>query len=161
MKKIISFLLLAAMVCLTEPAYAATLAECQILPENNIWNTPVDTMPVAANSAQMIANIGADVGLHADFGSGLWEGAKIGIPITLVSSVQELVQVSFTYEDESDPGPYPIPPDAAVEGEPNDGDRHVLVLDQDACKLYEMFYAQKQPDDSWLAGSGAVFDLSS
>ena len=161
MKKIIGFLLLAKMICLTETGYAATLAGCEILPENNIWNTKVDTMPVAANSDQMIANIGANVGLHPDFGSGTWDGAKIGIPITVVNSAQAPASVVFEYDDESDPGPYPIPPDAAVEGAPNDGDRHVLILNQDDCKLYEIFYAWIQPDESWTAGSGAVFDLSS
>ncbi len=161
MKKIISFLLFAATTCFIETGYTATLGGCQILPKNNIWNTPVDSLPVAANSDQMITSIGSDTGLHPDFGSGTWDGAKIGIPITLVNSGQALVPVVFDYADESDPGPYPIPPDAAVEGAPNDGDRHVLILDQDACTLYEVFYAWKQADDSWEGGSGAIFDLSS
>jgi hypothetical protein len=161
MKKIARFLLLVAIICLARSGHTATLAGCQVLPQNNIWNTPVDSLPVATNSDQMIASIGPDTGLHPDFGSGTWDGAKIGIPITLVNAGQQLVDVVFDYASESDPGPYPIPPDAAVEGAPNDGDRHVLILDQDACMLYEVFYAWKQPDNSWEAGSGAVFDLSS
>jgi hypothetical protein len=161
MKKTLLFLLITATVSCSSPGYAATLAGCQILPANNIWNTPVDTLPVAANSALMINNIGINIGLHPDFGSGTWAGADIGIPITIVNSGQALVIVVFDYSDESDPGPYPIPPDAAIEGEPNEGDRHVLVLNQDDCTLYEMFYSWYQSDNSWEARSGAVFDLTS
>ena len=161
MKQIIVSLLITATVSLCTPGFAATLAGCQILPINNIWNTPIDTLPVAANSALMINNIGINTGLHPDFGSGTWAGAKIGIPVTIVNDNQALVSVVFDYADESDPGPYPIPQNAAIEGEPNEGDRHVLVLNQDDCKLYEMFNSWYQNNDSWEAGSGAVFDLTS
>jgi len=161
MKQIIISILITVTVSFSNPGYTAPLAGCQILPANNIWNTPVDTLPVAANSALMINNMGKNTSLHPDFGSGTWAGAKIGIPITIVNSNQALVSVDFTYSDESNPGPYPIPPNAAIEGEPNDGDRHVLVLNQGDCKLYEMFYSWQQSDDSWEAGSGAIFDLTS
>ncbi len=161
MKQTIISLLVTVTVCVGTHSNAASLAGCQILPSNNIWNAPVDTLPVAVNSALMINNIGQDTGLHADFGSGTWDGAKIGIPITIVNSNQPNVPITFTYEDESDPGPYPIPTAAAVEGAPNDGDRHVLVLNQDNCVLYEMFNSWHQNDDSWEAGSGAIFDLAS
>jgi hypothetical protein len=141
------------------------LAGCPILPANNIWNVTVDTLPVDANSDAYIATIGADEPVHADFGSGDWppgSGAPIGIPYVDVPGDQPLVDVSFYYDDESDPGPYPIPTDAPIEGGPNsDGDRHVLVLERDNCLLYEVYDAWPQADGSWQAGSGAVFDLRS
>jgi hypothetical protein len=138
------------------------VAGCQVFPADNIWNTPVDTLPVDPNSAAYIQTIGADAPLKADFGSGTWEGGPIGIPYAVVLGTQAKVPVSFGYADESDPGPYPIPTDAPIEGGPeSDGDRHVLVVNRDACLLYELFYAFPQPDGSWQAGSGAIFDLNS
>jgi hypothetical protein len=143
----------------------ASLADCSIFPADNVWNVPVDTLPVDPNSAAYIASIGADAVVHADFGSGEWppgSGSPIGIPFVAVPGSQPLVPVTFEYDDESDPGPYPIPTDAPIEGSPNsDGDRHVLVLESDNCILYEMFYAWPQTDGSWQAGSGAIFDLNS
>jgi hypothetical protein len=140
-----------------------TLGGCQIFPANNIWNTPIDTLPVDPNSNTYINAIGAGTRLHADFGAGLWEGAPIGIPFEVVPPDQELVDItSFLYDDESDPGPYPIPPNAEIEGGPgSDGDRHVLVLHQGECKLYELYRAFPNGDDTWYADSGAVFDLNS
>jgi hypothetical protein len=135
---------------------------CAVFPADNVWNTPVDTLPVHANSDAYVATIGAGAHVHADFGSGTWDGGPIGIPYVDVPGSQPKVAVTFEYDDESDPGPYPIPPDAPIEGGPDgDGDRHVLVLDRDNCILYEMFYAFPQPGGSWDAGSGAIFDLSS
>ena len=135
---------------------------CTIFPSNNIWNAPVDNLPTDSNSALYIATIGADKYVHADFGSGLWDGGPIGIPFDLVSGDQQKVNVTFDYDDESDPGPYPIPPDASIEGGPDsDGDRHVIVIDQDNCVLYELYYAFPNDDGSWHAGSGAIFDLDS
>jgi hypothetical protein len=139
-----------------------TVAGCDVFPANNVWNTPVDTLPVDAHSADYIATIGADAGMHPDFGSGTWDGDPIGIPYVDVPGSQPKVSVSFDYADESDPGPYPIPTDAPIEGGLNSGgDRHVLVLDRDNCTLYELFYAFPQTDGSWHAGSGAIFDLTS
>jgi hypothetical protein len=113
-------------------------------------------------SAANVATIGASATVHADFGSGEWEGGPIGIPPTTVSGSQPLVEVTFDYAGESDPGPYPIPADAPIEGGPDsEGDRHVLVLDRDACVLYEMFDSWPAGGGSWQAGSGAVFDLES
>lgn len=138
------------------------IAGCAIFPADNIWNTPIDKLPVDANSAAYIDTIGADRTLHPDFGAGLWEGGPIGIPYLTVTGSQAKVNVTFDYDDESDIGPYPVPTDAPIEGGPNsDGDRHVLLLDQDACKLYELFYTHPQEDGSWTAGSGAIFDLTS
>ncbi len=134
---------------------------CAFFPADNIWNTRIDTLPVDAGSQAYVNNIGANAGLHPDFGAGLWEGGPIGIPFATVPGSQSGVPVSFDYEDESDPGPYPIPSDAPIEGGPDsDGDRHVLVVDRDHCKLYEMWNAWPTPDGSWYAGSGAVFDLT-
>jgi PKD repeat protein len=141
------------------------VAECDVFPVDNIWNTPIDTLPLDPNSAAYVATIGAGAYVHADFGSGEWppgSGSPIGIPYVDVPGTQPRVPVTFDYDDESDPGPYPIPPDAPIEGGPDsDGDRHVLVVDRDSCILYELFYARPQPDGSWKAGSGAIFDLGS
>jgi len=139
-----------------------SIAGCQIFPVDNIWNTPVDNLPVLPSSSSYINSIGASTGLHPDFGSGTWEGAPIGIPLTIVSATQPKVGVTFGWPEESDPGPYPIPTDALIEGgSQSGGDRHVLVLDKDACKLYELYAAYPQLNGSWEAGSGAVYDLSS
>ena len=142
---------------------------CPVFPANNIWNTSVDTLPVDTLSGQYIASIGGNATLHPDFGQPYMEGGRlmpIGIPYVVVPGAQTKVAVSFDYADESDPGPYPIPPDAPIEGVPDwdpdyDGDRHVLVLDKDNCMLYETFYSWPNADGSWSAGSGAVFDLRS
>lgn len=141
------------------------IAGCDAFPPDNVWNTPVDVLPVDPNSHAYVATIGADATAHADFGSGDWppgSGNPIGIPFVDVPGTQPRVVVTFDYDDESDAGPYPIPPDAPIEGGPqSDGDRHVLVVDREACRLYELYYAWPQADGAWHAGSGAIFDLSS
>jgi hypothetical protein len=132
-----------------------------LFPTDNPWNTRVDTLPVDPHSAAYLNSMGLSTGLHADFGT-VWDGAPNGIPYVCVSGTQKKVPVSFDYADESDPGPYPIPSDAPIEGGPSsDGDRHVLVLDVDHQVLYELYAAYPQSDGSWQAGSGAVFDLGS
>lgn len=139
-----------------------SLSGCPVFPADHIWNTPIDRLPVHPNSSAIINSIGmgASASLKADFGSGLWNGGPIGIPYAAVAAGQPKVPVTFQYADESDPGPYPIPANAPIEGGPDsDGDRHVLVVDSSDCKLYELFYARRQPNGSWTAGSGAVFDL--
>jgi hypothetical protein len=139
-----------------------TLEGCPVFPADNIWNTSVADLALDPNSSAFINTIGAARGLHPDFGSGTWNGGPIGIPYDVVDASEPKVNVSFDYADESDPGPYPIPPDALIEGgSQSTGDRHVLVLDRDTCILYELFSAYPQPDGSWQAGSGAIFDLSS
>ncbi|MBL9160916.1 MAG: hypothetical protein JNJ70_25780 [Verrucomicrobiales bacterium] len=138
----------------------ADLGGVLLLPPDDEWNRDVSKVPVDPLSDAIIASIGAETGLHEDFGI-VWKGAPGGIPYHVVGGDQPKVPVTFAYADESDPGPYPIPPDAWIEGGPHsDGDRHVLVLDKDNWKLYEIFRAF--PIDggkSWKAGSGAVFDL--
>ena len=143
-----------------------SIAGCPVFPADHAWNVRVDALPVDPASDAYVAAIGVDAVVHPDFGTGLWEGRAIGIPFDLVGPGQAAVPVSFLYAAESDPGPYPIPPDAFVEGAPAagqpgpaGGDRHVLVLETGGCVLYEMFDAELQGDGSWTAGSGAVFDL--
>jgi len=134
---------------------------CQVFPPSNPWNQRVDKLPVAANSDAVISSIGRDRGLHADFGSGLWDGAPIGIPITVVAAGQRKSRVSFDYADESDKGPYPIPRSVAIEGgRRSDGDRHAIIVDRSACKLYEL-YALYPQGSGWKAGSGAIWSLTS
>ena len=137
------------------------LGGCAIYPADHIWNTPIATLPVHARSAAYVDSIGAGVGMHADFGSGLWEGGPIGIPFVVVPAGQPPAEILFTeYGDESDAGPYPVPADAPIEGgAAADGDRHVLVVQQGACTLYELYRAFPQADGSWEAESGAVFPL--
>ena len=137
--------------------------KCRLFPANNHWNMRVDKLPVLPNSDAMVRGIGADDNLHPDFGSGLYEGRPIGIPYTTVSKSQKRVKVSFEYADESDRGPYPIPRNAPIEGgSDSDGDRHVIVVDRDRCKLYELYAAYpRNGGSSWRAGSGAIFDLRS
>jgi hypothetical protein len=136
-------------------------AKCPIFPASNAWNARVDTLPVAANSAQMIQSIGAGVGLHPDFGSGLYDGQPIGIPFDVVSKKTPRSKVSFDYADESDHVRYPIPANVHIEGgRQSDGDRHALLLDKDACRLYEVF-ALYPKAGGWHAGSGAVWNLRS
>src|SRR5262249_8611722 len=123
------------------------------------WNKDISGEPVDPESDTLIAGIGLDRNLHPDFGT-VWQGAPSGIPYVVVPGDQPRVPVRFTaYGDESDPGPYPVPPDAPVEGgRESRGDRHVLVLDRDNWMLYEMIGAY--PDGKgWKADSGAIFDL--
>ena len=136
---------------------------CLILPRNNIWNTPIDTLPLDARSDAYVASIGPDTGLHPDFGAGLYEGTPIGIPFARVPGAQPPVAITFTASgEESDPGPYPIPPDAPIEGGScATGDRHVIVAQEETCTLYELYNAHPQPDGSWQADAGARFDLAS
>lgn len=131
-------------------------------PADNAWNLDISQAPVDPNSAALIASIGAGTGLHPDFGAGLYSGAPIGIPYVVVAGTQARVPVRWTaYGDESDAGPYPVPPGAQIEGGPSStGDRHVLVIDRDANRLYELYRAFPQGGgSSWDADCGAVFHL--
>jgi hypothetical protein len=138
----------------------ASLGGKRLLPDDNPWNQDISREPVDPQSGRIIAAIGLDKPLHPDFGT-VYNGAPNGIPYMVVDNKQPKVPVQFQYADESDPGPYPIPPDAPIEGGPkSDGDRHVLVLDRDNWVLYEVFSAYPRAG-GWKAGSGAVFDLKS
>jgi hypothetical protein len=161
-------LAIAVLACLAGGAIATgrpleRAPRCKIFPRDSHWNVRVDGLPVAADSARLVRSIGLDRAVHADFGSGLWEGRPIGIPYTTVSRRQRKVPVSFEYADESDRGRYPIPRNAPVEGGRGaGGDRHVIVVDRSRCRLYELFAAYPQDGGArWRAGSGAVWSLRS
>jgi hypothetical protein len=180
---VICALLLAAALAITAaPATSARplpgAPRCSIFPADNPWNQRVDRLPVASNSAALIAAIGLTAPVHPDFGSGLYDGAPIGIPITVVSGATPRVRASFTYAPQSDRGPYPMPRHPLIEGGPSaTGDRHVLMVDRDSCRDYELYDAHPAPAGScrppadsadrparfgcWRAGSGAIFDLHS
>lgn len=139
----------------------ATIGNCPVLPADNIWNARIDHLPVASNSATLISTIGTSRTVHADFGSGLWDGGPIGIPFVSVPGSQPRYPVTFYYSGESDPGPYAVPLDAPIEGGANStGDRHSLAIDRDNCILYELYRAFPQAA-SWQADSGAIYDLRS
>jgi hypothetical protein len=150
-------ILLLSAVGFVEGESGPTIAGAHIYPSDDIWNVPVDNLPVDAHSADYVRTIGASAPLHPDFGSGLWDGFPIGIPYNIVSSSQSKKPVSFDYADESDKGPYPIPDSPLTEG---GSDHHILILDYNNDILYELYSAEKQPDGSWHAGSGAIFNLS-
>ena len=143
------------------PGTNASLAGRRPLPADNPWNADVSAEPVDPASATLIASCGSR-GLHPDFGT-VWDGAPNGIPYVVVNAGQGNVPVTFDYADESDPGPYPIPTNAPIEGgTQSSGDRHVIVVDADNWKLYELYAAYPHDRGTrWTAGSGAVFDLSS
>jgi len=135
----------------------------QLFPPDNAWNEDISNSPVDPNSDALIAGIGANTNLHPDFGT-VWNGAPNGIPYIVVSGSQPRVPTNFNlYDDESDPGPYPVPPDAPIEGGADStGDRHVLVIDRDNWQLYEMGNAFPVNNGaSWNASGGAVFNLNS
>ncbi len=139
-------------------AVGARIGECPLFPDDNPWQRDISAEPVDALSGAYIASIGADEQfIHPDFGS----NPSYGIPYTVVPADQPLVKVKFTqYPDESDPGPYPIPKDARIEG---GSDHHVLAAQNGSCKLYELFRASrpKRKRKAWRASNGAVFDLRS
>jgi len=129
------------------------LGSCPILPSTNVWNRRVDSLPVRSDSATLISRMGLTRYLHPDFGS----YAGYGIPVNAVTSATPKSTVKFTWPGESDAGPYPIPASPKIEG---GSDRHLLMIDTNACKLWELFAAQKGTS-GWGAGSGAIFDLRS
>jgi hypothetical protein len=128
------------------------MAACAIFPSSNPWNRDISTLPLAADSAALIGSIGLDASLHPDFSA-----TGYGIPINVVGPSTPLVPVAFGYADESDAGPYPIPAAPVIEG---GSDRHMLLWDTSACRLYEL-YAAVNGGGGWTAGSGAIWDLRS
>jgi hypothetical protein len=132
---------------------------CEVFPPNSPWHENISKLPVSPLSNAYIASIGASDFLHPDFGSNL----TYGIPYAVVPATQPKVPIHFTaYGDQSNKGPYPIPPGAPIEGgSASTGDRHVLVLQSRTCMLYELYDAHPNPDGSWSAASGAVFNLRS
>ena len=134
---------------------AAAIAGCPLFGPSFTTNQRVDHLPVAANSGAIVRSIGLDDHVHADFGSGLWEGSPIGIPITVVNRRTKRSKVRFDYADESDRMRYPIPSKVKIEG---GGDRHALLVDRSKCRLYEL-YALRRTGSGWAAGSGATWNL--
>ncbi len=154
--RLIVFTLLLALPSFGAQAAPPLVGGCQVFPSDNPWNTDISGAAVHPNSANYIANILANGGdfVHPDFG----ENPDYGIPWITVPGTQPKVPVTFEYDDESDPGPYPIPPNAPVEG---GGDRHVIAIDTDNCVLYEIYASTYVggAQNAWTAGSGAIFSL--
>jgi hypothetical protein len=137
----------------TRASTSASIAGCPLFPANNIWNYDISKLPTDPHSADYIHSFRNDL-LQVDFGRGTW-----GFPYVVVPGSQPYVPIHFTkYPADSDPGPYPIPPNAPIQ---QGSDAHVLVLDRGTCKLYELWQGSPQPDGSWNAGGGAIFDLTS
>jgi hypothetical protein len=151
---------IAALACAGGSAQALRVPaapRCPVFPASNPWNKRVDKLPVAKNSAATIASIGTGTGLHADFGSGLWEGSPIGIPFDVVLRTTKRSRVSFEYDDESDHVGYPIPRNVHIEG---GSDHHALLLDKSACRLYELGGLERS-GGRWHAWAGATWNLRS
>jgi hypothetical protein len=138
----------------------ASLHGKPLFPPDNPWNRDISTAAVDARSDALIASIGLKKSLHPDFGT-TYAGNPMGIPYIIVAGTQAKVAIKYTaYGNESDPGPFPVPAAAPIEGGPNSkGDRHVLVIDRDNWKLYELDRAFPTAA-GWNADSGAVFDLT-
>jgi hypothetical protein len=155
---------LASVALLAGTAHAQPLPKapkCTIFPADNPWNTPVDTLPAAKNSAAMIKAIGLHAPLHPDFGSGKYDGGPIGIPFDVVSNATRTHRVKFEYADESDHVRYPIPKRVHIEGgRSSTGDRHALLINKSTCRLFEL-YNLHHTKRGWTAGSGATWKLSS
>ena len=136
--------------------------DCTVFPADNPWNQRVDRLPVAADSAQLVAEIGLNDPVHPDFGT-VYDGAPNGIPYAVVSNATKRVPVTFQYASESDGHDYPLPPRVPIEGGPKaSGDRHVIVVNRDTCTDYELFAAYPHAGGRrWSAGSGAIFNLRS
>ena len=133
------------------------IGNCMMLPADNVWNTPIDKVKKDARSQAYINSIGTGAKLHPDFGTSSYSG----IPFSDLPPNTKSVPIAFDYHDESDLGNYPIPPDAPIEGGPNStGDRHIILVDQRRCVLYEIFAAFPKPDGSWTAGSGEKYDMT-
>ena len=146
---------------IASPKPSANSARCNSFPANNAWRADVSKLAVHKSSAAYVGSIGTGAPVHADFGSGTWDGGPIGIPVTTVKPGTAGVKVTFSYAGESDKVAYPIPSGVKIEGGPNaGGDRHVILHDPVGCKVYELFAAVKS-GSTWKAGSGAVFDLRS
>lgn len=146
-----------SLVALPAAAPPPHLAGCPVFPATNAWNQRVDGLPVASNSAAIVSSIGPAKGMHADFGSGLWEGSRIGIPYDVVTKKTKRVRVTFQYDDESDHVGYPIPAGVHIEG---GSDHHALLLDRSACRLYELGGLERQ-GSRWHAWAGATWSLRS
>ena len=143
----------------TLPAGVAHVGDCPVFPADNIWNTRIDKLPKDPRTDAYVDSIGALKAVHPDFSA----NPVYGMPYTEVPQGTKGTEPTFENKDESDPGVYPIPGGAPIEGGPGEqnGDRHVIVVDQRNCVLYEMWLARLKPDGTWIAGSGMRMDLTS
>ncbi len=146
--------------CTASKADAETI---QVFPTDNAWNIDISSSVVDPYNSQIIAGFSGNI-IKADFGSGLWEDAPIGIPYTVVCGSQQKYNVVFrangyddNYGDESDAGPYAIPLNTPIEGN-GSGDSHVIAVDKENKILYELYNASVN-NGHWEASSGAIFDL--
>ncbi len=134
------------------------IGSCEVFPVDNVWNTPIDTLPKDRHAQDYIDSIGPLHPVHPDFGANL----DSGIPYTLIPPGTRRVPITFDYRDDSDLGNYPIPPDAPIEGgSQSKGDRHILMVDERRCLLYEIYDAHPGGSGAWTAGSGIIMDLTS
>ncbi len=152
-----------------ETSLVPVIAGCEILPQDNLWNTPIDSHPVHPNNSNYLNSLGLSTPLHADFGT-TWQGVDIGIPYNIIETDQSLTPIELLYWDESDLGDpscntsgqnnigcYPIPVNPNIEGGSDD---HILMLQKQTCLLYELFNAEQDGSGQWTGGSGAIWDLS-
>ena len=140
----------------TNPTRFQYRSTCTTFPATNVWNRRVDSLPVRADSGALMTFMGTTVGLHPDFGT----YAGYGIPVNPVDASIARSSVTFQWPSESDAGPYPIPASPKIEGNGSGGDRHILMVDRYACRLWEL-YAASHGSSGWSAGSGAIWDLRS
>jgi hypothetical protein len=139
---------------------APKIGACQVFPSDNIWNTPIDKLPKDTRTDAFTDAIGALKGVHPDFSSNL----HIGIPFTEALAGTRAATLTSENPEESDPGRYPIPEDAPIEGgalSAADGDHHVLVVEPSRCILYELWASRHLKDGSWVVGSAMKMDLTS
>ena len=143
------------------------LGGCDIFPADNPWNRDITADPVDPASDALIAAMSPDAALHLDLGT---TEEYYGIPYTVVPASQPLVPITYgtggdDYSEESDPGPMPIPLDAAIEGgssadpDPASGDRHVLVLQRESCMLYELYNTERLAG-GFRVSSSAIWNLT-
>jgi hypothetical protein len=143
------------------PKRAVAGTTCPTFPADNWWHADVSKLPVHARSKKWLSHMSTGVDLHPDFGPSFGDGPNYGIPITVVAHSHPRVRVHFRYASESDKVRYPLGKDTRIEGgRRSSGDRHAIIVDKGACKLYETF-ATRKSDGKWHAGSGAVWSLAS
>ncbi|MEY2449595.1 MAG: hypothetical protein QOH79_3071 [Acidimicrobiaceae bacterium] len=165
MRKVAVALVAASFSLLATPASATPVPgapNCPMFPSDSVWHADVSQLPVHPMSNQYVSSIGPTARAKADFGSGLWDGGPIGIPYNVVGAGQPTTNVTFEYDEDSDHVAYPIPASPAIEGGPSSsGDRHILIVDNSSCTLYELYAAYPNGDGTWQAGAGAVWNLNS
>ncbi len=134
---------------------------CTAFPASNWWHADVSKLPVHPYSAKWTSRMSSTRSLHPDFGPSYGDGPDYGIPVTVVDGGHPKVAVAFDYADESDQVPYPLGTDTRIEGGRNSpGDKHAIVVDKTACRLYETWNT-RVVNGTWRAGSGATWSLTS